>query len=214
MKDETAGDNSSSLILSFMGLPAHQYIPQTTSIRRPLYGWLLVTIGALSVVSLIVSAPLFAANGHITTAQNIYHSFSFLCHQLPERSFFISGHKLAVCSRCTGIYFGATLTLLLYPLLKSLRVSYTPARKWLIAAAIPLGIDFLLTFLGIWENTHTTRFVTGFILGSVVVFYVMPGVVELSLRSWGRGALPNAATVIGETIPVGPSDYSAPERRI
>src|SRR4030095_6343895 len=171
-----------------MALSGDQYFSQTATLRRPLLAWLIVTLGALLFVSLIVSAPLFAANGHITVAQNIYHLFSFLCHQLPERSFFVSGHKLAVCSRCTGIYSGATLTLLLYPLVKSLRVSHTPHRKWLIAAAIPLAIDFLLTFLGIWENTHTTRFVTGFILGSVVVFYVMPGVVELSLRSWSRRA--------------------------
>ena len=197
-----------------MSLSRDQYCSQTASIRRPFYGWLLVTITALFVVGLIVSAPLFAANGHITTAQNIYRSFSFLCHQLPERSFFISGHKLAVCSRCTGIYFGATLTLLVYPLLKSLRISHTPPRKWLIAAAIPLGIDFLLTFLDIWENTHTTRFVTGFILGSVVVFYVMPGVVELSLRSLRSRAqtLPETSSAI--ILPVGPSDYTTPERRI
>lgn len=197
-----------------MALSPHQYVSQTASLRRPLYGWLLVTIGALTVVSLIVSAPLFAANGHITTAENIYHSFRFLCHQLPERSFFISGHKLAVCSRCTGLYFGATLTLLLYPLLKSFRVSHAPHRKWLIAAAIPLAIDFMLTFLGIWENTHTTRFVTGFILGSVVVFYVMPGVIELSVRRWHQRHTAQVSPVVTKTLAVGPSDYSAPERRI
>jgi len=199
-----------------MPLPVEQYFSQTGSMRRPLLAWLIVTTGALFVVTLIFSAPLFAANGHATLAQSIYHSFSFVCHQLPERSFFIDGHKLAVCSRCTGIYFGSTLTLLLYPLLKSLRVSHTPSRKWLIAAAIPLAIDFLLTFVGVWENTHTTRFVTGFILGCVVVFYVMPGVVELSFRSWSRHArrVPETPPVVTKPLALGRSDYSAPERRI
>ena len=167
-------------------------------------------------MSLIIAAPLLVASGHPAPAVSIYYAFGFLCHQLPERSFFIDGHKLAVCSRCSGLYFGASLTLLFYPLLKSLRVAHTPHRRWLILAAIPLFIDFLLTFVGVWENTHTTRFVTGFLLGSVTVFYVMPGVVELSLRSWGSGSSPQPAvtSVVANSIPVGPSDYSAPERRI
>jgi uncharacterized membrane protein len=199
-----------------MPLSANNYSPQVISLRRPLTGWLIVLGGALVFVSLIIAAPLLAASGHSTSALSIYHAFSFLCHQLPDRSFFIDGHKLAVCSRCTGLYFGAALTLLAYPLLRSLRVAHPPDRKWLFAAAIPLLIDFFLTFLGIWENTHTTRFVTGFIFSSVVVFYVMPGVVELSLRSWQRqlSSQPEVAPVVGRSIPVGPSDYSAPERRI
>ncbi len=203
-----------------MPLSANNYSRQIVSIRRPVIGWLIVLAGALVFVSLIIAAPLLAAGGHSTAALNIYHAFSFLCHQLPDRSFFLDGHKLAVCSRCSGLYFGATLTLLVYPLLRSLRVAHAPHRKWLFAAAIPLLIDFFLTFLGIWENTHTTRFVTGFILSSVMVFFVMPGVVELSLRSWKRQVLaqpevaPGVAPVGANSIPVAPSDYSAPERRI
>jgi len=199
-----------------MPLSANNYSLQVISLRRPVIGWLIVLAGALVFVSLIIAAPLLAASGHSTSALNIYHAFSFLCHQLPDRSFFIDGHKLAVCSRCSGLYFGATLTLLAYPMLRSLRVAHTPHRKWLFAAAIPLLIDFFLTFLGIWENTHTTRFVTGFIFSSVVVFYVMPGVVELSLRSWKQqvSSQTEVAPVLANSIPVGPSDYSAPERRI
>src|SRR5262245_27275316 len=143
-----------------MSLAANHYIPQVASLKRPFVGWLALTIGALVVVSLILAAPLLAASGHPASALSVYHTFGFLCHQLPERSFFLEGHKLAVCSRCTGLYFGATLTLVFYPLLKSLRVAHTPHRRWLILAAIPLFVDFLLTFVGVWENTHTTRLVT------------------------------------------------------
>ncbi|MDY3097688.1 DUF2085 domain-containing protein, partial [Methanobrevibacter sp.] len=27
-----------------------------------------------------------------------------MCHRNPERSFFINGHQLPVCARCTGFY--------------------------------------------------------------------------------------------------------------
>lgn len=194
---------------------AAEYFPQNIPTRRPRIWWLVLVCGALLFVSLIIAAPLFSAHGDPGLASIIYHPFGFICHQLPERSFFISGHKLAVCSRCTGLYFGFTGALLLYPLFRSLRVVHTPHRKWLIAAAIPLVTDFLLKFAGVWENTHTTRFVTGFLLGAVVAFYVMPAVVELSLRSWNRTLpVPESPTPVGKPLTVGPSDYSAPERRI
>jgi len=64
-----------------------------------------------------IVAPLAAAGGHNEIAGAIYYAFSGLCHQRPDRSFFIDGHKFGVCSRCTGIYFGFAFTLLVYPLL-------------------------------------------------------------------------------------------------
>ena len=196
-----------------MAVSANQYFPQVVSTRRPFTAWLIVLTAALAVVSLIIAAPLLAA-AHNGWSIAIYYAFGFLCHQLPERSYFIAGHKLAVCSRCSGIYLGATLTLLIYPLLRSLRSVDPPARKWLFAAAVPVFVDFFLTFVGIWENTHTTRFVTGFIFCSAVVFYVIPGVVELSLRSWKRTPRTSDVLPVATSIPIGPSDYSAPERRI
>jgi uncharacterized membrane protein len=198
-----------------MPQPATQYFRQIARTRRPLIWWLVLVACTLVFVSLIIAAPLSAAAGNTTVAHNIYHTFGFICHQLPERSFFISGHKLAVCSRCTGLYSGFIVALLLYPLFKSLRVAHTPHRRWLIAAAIPLIIDFLLKFVGVWENTHATRFITGVILGSVVVFYVMPAVVELSMRSSKSPITkPPVLSSLAKSMPVGPSDYSAPERRI
>lgn len=172
------------------------------------------TVGFL--VALVVLAPLAAAGGHGEWAQVIYRAFGVLCHQRPERSYFIDGHKLAVCSRCTGLYAGFAFTLLLYPLIRSLRTTIAPPRSWLFLAAVPLGIDFSLTFFGIWENTHTSRLLTGALLGCVAVFYVVPGLMDLSLRPL-QASTPRPATFTlasPESIASAPSDYSAPERRI
>ena len=73
--------------------------------------------------------------------------------------------------------------LLLYPLFRSLRNTFFPPRIYLLLAAIPLVIDFALTFFGVWENTHTSRLLTGALIGSVAVFYVMPGIIDVSLRA-------------------------------
>lgn len=169
----------------------------------------------LAVFSLIIVAPVAAAGGHDEIAHGIYGAFGMLCHQLPERSYFIEGHKLAVCSRCTGIYGGFALTLLLFPLIGSLRNTITPPRSWLLLAALPLLIDVAVNFFGFWHNTHTSRLLTGLLLGSTAVFYVMPGIVDLSLRSSSKKE-PRATFTLAspERIASAPSDYSAPERRI
>ncbi len=135
---------------------------------------------------MIVGAPLAEAAGHNGFAFAIYGVFGRLCHQIPERSFFIAGHQFAVCARCTGIYAGFMTATLVYPLLRSLRRTDTPPRLWLFLAAAPLAIDFSLGFFGVWENTHLSRFLTGALLGSVALFYVMPGLVDLRLSEVRR----------------------------
>ena len=169
----------------------------------------------LSIFSLIIVAPVAAAGGHEDVAHGIYGAFGALCHQMPERSYFIAGHKFAVCSRCTGLYAGFAFTLLLYPIIRSLKTTTTPPRSLLMLAAIPLVVDFSVTFFGFWENTHTSRLLTGALLGSVTVFYVMPGIVELGLRH-SRATRPRVSFTLAspERIASAPSDYSAPERRI
>ena len=193
-----------------------EYVPQVVPTRRPLVFWLASAATVTVLVSLIVVAPLAASGGHNGLAFAIYRAFGTLCHQIPERSYFIDGHKLAVCARCTGIYAGFAFTLLLYPLVRSLRNTATPPRSLLIFAALPLAVDFSLTFFGIWENTHTSRLLTGLLLGSVTVFYIMPGIVELSVRGLTQQTLrPVTFTIASpERIAAAPSDYSAPERRI
>jgi uncharacterized membrane protein len=202
-----------------MRFPISEYVPQVVPTRRPLVFWLISVVIVWALVVLIVVAPIAAASGHSDLAKGIYLAFGALCHQLPERSYFVDGHKLAVCSRCTGIYTGFAFTLLVYPLIRSLRNTVMPPRNLLFLAAIPLLIDFGLTFFGILENTHTSRLLTGALLGSVAVFYVMPGIVELSLRASRTQAAAREPRVTftlasPESIASAPSDYSAPERRI
>jgi len=173
-------------------------------------------------MAMILGAPLAMDTGHPFWGLTIYHSFSYVCHQIPERSFFIAGHQFAVCARCTGLYAGFTVATVFYPLLRSLRQTDAPPRKWLFLAAAPLAIDFALGYFGIWENTHSSRFATGALLGAVSVLYVMPGLMDLSLREWGAAGkqlTPATAQVpppsmFSPSNSAAPSDYSAPHRRL
>jgi len=209
-----------------MYAPANQYVPQLETNRRPLLMWLVVASMSLAAMAMIVGAPLALAAGHGRLAATIYQTFSHLCHQLPERSFFIEGHPLAVCARCTGIYAGFAVAAVLYPLARSLMQIEAPARKWLFIAAAPLAIDFTIEFSGVWHNTHSSRLSTGAVLGAVTVFYIMPGLLDLSLRDWRGGSKDSASTgtssakegspagLVSTRVSAAPSDYSAPHRRI
>ena len=154
------------------------------SIDRPgIQAWIVwASVGAVGivVVGLIVAAPLAKGDGYPVLAAAIYKGFSYLCHQIPERSFHLAGNKFGVCSRCTGLYSGFALAALVYPLTRSLKRTDTPRIVWLCLAALPLAIDFSLGYFSLWQNTHLSRFVTGALLGSVAVFYIVPGLIELT----------------------------------
>ena len=91
--------------------------------RMWVYGLAVVTIW----LALIVAAPLLADYG-VSGSRPIYSFFSFLCHQMPDRSFWLGGHQLAVCSRCFGVYFGLFAGFLAYPLWRKLDETEPPAR--------------------------------------------------------------------------------------
>jgi uncharacterized membrane protein len=203
-------------------LGPNQYVPQCVTDRRPLIMWSLVVLGAFSFVGLLLAAPLAQANGLPWFSSAVYEAFSHVCHQTPERSFYLAGFPLAVCARCTGLYVGFAAAVAFYPVMTSFKRTHAPERKWLFLAAAPLAIDFALGFLGVWDNNHLSRFLTGALLGAVSVFFILPGLVQLSLyqpmfapRSAKQDELiATSSPAISEQVNPAPSDYSAPLRRI
>jgi len=162
-----------------MTQPAESYIPIAKMRSQAYRSWSI----ALAVVGvwllLIVLPPILAANGQTGISSPIYHFFSFICHQMPARSFHIFDHQLAVCSRCFGVYFGLLAGLIAYPLWRSIENIDPLPRIWLFASMVPIAIDWSLGVLGIWENNHASRFITGMILGVGCATYIMPALVEI-----------------------------------
>ena len=125
-------------------------------------------------LGLIFAAPWLMTGRHPMSAIIIYQGFSAVCHQQLERSYLFNGFPLAVCSRCTGIYFGFLAGLLLLPLVRGLTAGSIPKRRWLAIAAIPLVIDFSVGAIGLINNTFFSRTATGFLFGAVLAFYLLP----------------------------------------
>lgn len=161
-----------------------QCVPAARSLRRPFLMWLVAVLSVLGVIGLVLLAPFCATHGYASAAQIIYQAFGPVCHQMAERSFQLEGYPHAVCARCFGLYTGFVAGGIGYPLVRSLNQTRVPARAWIIVAALPTAIDWALGWMGLWENTHFSRVATGALLGAASVFYVMPGLAELSWISW------------------------------
>jgi uncharacterized membrane protein len=108
-------------------------------------------------LTLIVLAPLGAAGGW-SLAPWLYFAFDFVCHQLPERSFFLADHQLAVCHRCFGLYLGGLVGLLALPWLPGFRAWLATEPRRMLWCFLPLAIDVALPM-----NTWWSRFATGIV---------------------------------------------------
>jgi len=141
--------------------------------------WCLAIV--LAPVCMTLPAP-FASGGAV-----VYSVFHPICHQIPDRSLVVAGHPLAVCLRCSAIYFAFLAATLLYPLVRDLRRPVIPPRWILVLALLPMVLDAVPGMVGLHDITVTTRLLTGAIFGVVVPFFVIPaaieGIVQLSTQS-------------------------------
>lgn len=173
--------------------PNENYTPQTVVETFRKQAWKVWTIG-LAVVGLwasaIILAPVLKADGATAYSSPIYHFFSFICHQIPERTFHIAGEPFGVCSRCFGVYFGLLVGFAIYPLWRNIAEIEPLPRFWLFVSLIPVAIDWSLTFFGIWENTYVSRFVTGLILGVACATFIVPALVEITRNLTARHRRP------------------------
>jgi uncharacterized membrane protein len=138
--------------------------------------------------ALMLAPPVLASSGCPAAAAMIYFFFSPVCHQMPERSFALLGMPLAVCHRCCGIYLG----LFLGALMKNQWMHRSPAtrRGWVLAAMVPLALDALLPFAGLWANTVLSRFIAGLWFGLPTASLLVRGIEEfLNEAPWQRFSL-------------------------
>ena len=98
----------------------------------------------------------------------VYKFFSPVCHQFDSRSLHIETIKFSVCARCTGIYNGFLIGLLLLPFLKKYEINRT--KLWLILSVIPIIIDVGFSVFTLYESTNLLRIGTGLFFGVVSSF--------------------------------------------
>ncbi|NQT25092.1 DUF2085 domain-containing protein [candidate division KSB1 bacterium] len=116
-------------------------------------------------IAFIASPRLIEMGGiHSLFAIGFRYFYSFICHQNPDRSFHVLGHSMAVCARCTGIYFGALIGILTFPFTIGWFNEHSPWKKWLVIVIGLNLIEFTLSSLNLFSNL-ILRAGTGLTLG-------------------------------------------------
>ncbi len=123
---------------------------------------------------------------------------SLLCHQRPERSFFLWGSQMPVCARCFGIYAGAAIAAIALPFVGRLtsflrseaRVPSPPAREGgalrsarmlLIVSIVPAAATLVYEWTTGDMPANWIRALSGLPIGVVVAWIVQsaaPGAAE------------------------------------
>lgn len=146
--------------------------------RAALARGVLLALAATGTLLLLVFAPPFLP---AEPRAGLESAFSMLCHRLPARSFHLHGVALGMCQRDTGLVAGLVLGALAYPFVHRLDMRIGPkAPLVLAAAALPLALDWALTFFGLWENTPLSRTATGALAGLVAGVFLTRGFVEMA----------------------------------
>jgi len=165
--------------------------------------WLaLANLGAGLLVGLPILAPMLYHWGYDGPAAFLYKAFSPLCHQLPERSFFLFGpsltysyaqlaallgqgtvpqrwpgspalgFKIAVCQRDVAVYGSMVLAGIVYNWLRP-RLRPLSVRQFLLLL-VPMAIDGGGQFIGLWTSTWLTRVITGALFGVACIGLTYP----------------------------------------
>lgn len=101
-----------------------------------------------------------------------------ICHQLPERSFFVYDNSFPLCARCTGIYIGMFIAFLFYFFTKIIKNKkpILPPPLWVNIFSV--SFILLMAFQAIssifidypWDKE--IRFITGILFGFSLPWYL------------------------------------------
>lgn len=102
------------------------------------------------------------------------------CHQRPDRSFFIKGKQFPVCARCTGVFLGQLMAVILEIKKKNKSIKLSGA------LLMTMGLDWFLQEIGLRESTNIRRLITGFMggLGLFGLYFAALRGATLYLKRW------------------------------
>lgn len=147
-----------------------------------------------------------------------------LCHQQPDRSFFVGRRQLPLCARDTGTYLGAAVTLLCM-LGTSRRLGTSLPHPWVLAV-LALGgaffvVDGVNSYAGafpflprLYEPDNRLRLLSGLMLGTAMAAALLPlfnytlwrsAPAERPLNGRALLALPAALTLAYLAVTNGPA---------
>lgn len=121
-----------------------------------------ISVFFLAIILLIAFLPpLFFKLRWFNLYELSYSPLSYICHQLPSRSFWLWGTNMGLCSRCFAIY----LSLLACTLILGDSQVYSKRFLFGVALILPMLVEVALVETNLLVTNNITRFVTGGVSG-------------------------------------------------
>lgn len=147
--------------------------------------WLAVlTFVAGLFCAVLVGIPVAEHRGLIA-ASWVRFGLSPACHQITDRCLDLGAGPLPVCARCAGLYAGGLVGLLV-TLVSGRR--FQPPLRWLVVAATPSIIDFILGFTNLPTLANWPRFVAALFPGLVAGLMLADAVCRMAAPNWSAPA--------------------------
>jgi uncharacterized membrane protein len=144
----------------------------------------MIAVAAASAawLGLLVAAPSLSPPLVAVT----YAAASFVCHQIPERSFYRGVAQLPVCARCLGIYAGLAAGALAWCVVDAAgrRTPRIAIRRVLLLTALPTALTVVLESTGLWAGSNALRAVSGAVLGLGLACALAWAVSTISYERW------------------------------
>lgn len=172
---------------------------------RPLL--LLIILSTVLVMGFYaITDSSYLAHDHVLEGANWLGAA--VCHRLTERSFTINGRQLPLCARCTGMYLGAALSLILLWLAG--RSHFTglpplPILLILLSFIAIMGIDGINSYSHFFPNAphlyqprNWLRLLTGMGTGLAMGVVILPALAQTLWREQAfRPSLANGRELVG-----------------
>jgi uncharacterized membrane protein len=147
----------------------------TRTLRRAFVGASVTWFVALPLATFASSRPYPPTPAYLLSFAT-YLVGGLLCHQRPERSFFLWGSQMPVCARCLGIYAGAAIAAIALPFARlrpsRLRSPAKRARMILIVSIVPAAATLVYEWTTGDMPANWIRALSGLTIGVVVAWIV------------------------------------------
>ena len=124
----------------------------------------------------------------------LYDLFGLICHQDVSRSFTIAGCVLPLCQRCTGLYLGLGIGLLIQ-LLSGSHKKGLPPRGILYTAIACLLIMPVFGF-HLLDPGPAWRFWSGLIYGNAIAYLLLPATFTIATRGRTVGEYTHGSVIV------------------
>jgi uncharacterized membrane protein len=101
-------------------------------------------------------------------------AFLLFCHGIPSRCLTIWNVPMPICARCTAIYAGMLISVLVFAVMP--RLPEIVARVMLIASTAAIALDGVTQAFHLRESTNELRLITGFAFGIAFCVWVLASV--------------------------------------